>query len=74
MECYQMLKAFDDDWKEYKKLRGYVRTTKRKLMNGTLGERAAYNYYINKDRLKELKKRLIEKGLIKEKAPNESEV
>ena len=72
MQCYQLLKVFDEDWKEYQKLKYYVRSQQRKLMNDELGERATYNFYINQDKLKQLKKRLIKKGLIK--APKKCEV
>ena len=60
-----ILRAFSEEYKEYKRLLARVRYFEKRLREGYIPERASYEYYINKDRLKELKKILREKRLIK---------
>ena len=59
-----LLRAQCDEYKEYKRLLARVRYFERRLAKGLNIERASYEYYIIKDRLKELKKILRERHLI----------
>ena len=59
-----LLRAFSEEYKEYKRLLARVRYFERREREGYNVERASYEYWINQDRLKELKKILREKQLI----------
>ena len=59
-----MLRQQCPEYKEYKYLKNVCQTKRKKLLSGTLGETAAYTYYIQDDRRKELKKYLKSINLI----------
>lgn len=60
-----ILRSFSEEYKEYKRLLARVRYFERRERAGYDVERLSFEYWINKDRLKELKKILREKRLIK---------
>ena len=60
-----LLRASSDEYKEYKQLLSKIKYFERCLRAGYTPERVSYEYYINKDRLKELKKILRKERLIK---------
>lgn len=60
-----LLRAFSEEYKEYKRLLLKVNRFESRFRQGYNVERASYEYWINKDRLKELKKILLKQGLVK---------
>ena len=60
-----LLRASSEEYKEYKRLLARTRAVERLMKMGHTCERASWEYYINKDRLKGLKKILREQGLVK---------
>ena len=59
-----ILRRQSADYNEFVKLRSYINSTKKKLYSGTLGEVGSFNYYIRRDRYKELKNILKTQGLL----------
>ena len=61
----KLLRANDDDWSEYTRLRAYIRHVERSWkIKGELSEEVSWLYYIRLDRFKELKKKLIKRHLL----------
>lgn len=64
MNTLAILRRQSPEYQEYKRLRSYINYQTRRLNTIGLSERASYTYYINIDKLKQLKAILKQKHLI----------
>ena len=60
----RLLRSQSKDYDRYMYLKSYLRQVKKKLLEGKLGERGSFNYYVMKDEYKELKNKLMKDGLL----------